>query len=127
MTDYPDEDDVIAINLDLLGAASVLRDPGLLASAVFRPQSGFGGEEVYPDIWLKAAALAEGIARNHPFIEGNKRTAWISARFFLALNGITPVEGTLTDERADDFMVSLVEGLYPDTAKAAEALRQLFI
>lgn len=127
MIDYPDEEDVLTINREILGSASVLRDPGLLSSAVFRPQSGFGGEEVYPDIWLKATALAEGIARNHPFIDGNKRTAWESARLFLAVNGVVPVEGTLTDDRADNFILSLVEGLYVDTPKAAEALRQLFL
>ena len=67
------------------GGPSGVRDQGLLESALARPVHRWSyGEE---DSAALAAAYAFGIARNHPFIDGNKRTAWIAARLFLALNG----------------------------------------
>jgi death on curing protein len=69
------------------GGADGVRDPGLLASAMARPQNlaGYGD----PDIAALAAAYAFGIARNHPFIDGNKRTAAVVSETFLAFNGAT--------------------------------------
>lgn len=64
-----------------------LVDFGLLESAVLRPQQTIGGQEAYPDIYEKAAALMHSLARNHPFIDGNKRTAAASMIVFLKLNG----------------------------------------
>ena len=62
-----------------------LRDPGMLESALARPLNRWGyGED---DPCALAAAYAFGIARNHPFVDGNKRTAWVMARLFLRLNG----------------------------------------
>lgn len=68
------------------GGGEGVRDAGLLESAMARPQNlaGYGD----PDAPALAAAYAFGIARNHPFIDGNKRTAWVVARLFLAKNGI---------------------------------------
>lgn len=73
--------------VDESGGSHGLRDLGLLESAVARPQSSFGGEDLYPDIFLKAAALIHSLLRNHPFIDGNKRTSMFSAMTFLELNG----------------------------------------
>jgi len=68
------------------GGAAGLRDVGLLESAIARPQNGWAyGEE---DLCELAAVLAEGIAKNHPFVDGNKRTAFLAAYTFLALNGL---------------------------------------
>ena len=67
------------------GGGSGVRDPGLLDSALARPRNSWGyGED---DPAALAAAYAFGVARNHPFVDGNKRTAWVLARLFLALNG----------------------------------------
>ncbi|WP_030547205.1 type II toxin-antitoxin system death-on-curing family toxin [Streptomyces albus] len=66
----------------------VVRDAGLLESAVHRPSAAMFGEEAYPDILDKAAALLQSLAVNHPFFDGNKRTAWLSCATFLAINGI---------------------------------------
>ncbi|MDA8099825.1 MAG: type II toxin-antitoxin system death-on-curing family toxin [Nitrospiraceae bacterium] len=70
------------------GGAHGVRDVGLLQSAVARPQATFGGEELYQDFFSKAAALMESLARNHPFLDGNKRTAIAATGIFLGLNGL---------------------------------------
>ncbi|MFF3393175.1 type II toxin-antitoxin system death-on-curing family toxin [Streptomyces sp. NPDC002669] len=66
----------------------VVRDAGLLESAAHRPSAAMFGEEAYPDLIDKAAALLQSLAINHPFFDGNKRTAWLSCVTFLAMNGI---------------------------------------
>jgi len=69
------------------GGSSGLRDEGLLQSALARPQHLWAYGEPPPDAAALAAAYAFGIARNHPFIDGNKRTALVAARTFLLING----------------------------------------
>lgn len=69
------------------GGAPGVRDLNLLASAVARPQATFEGVDLYPDIVRKAAALMESLVRNHPFIDGNKRTGITAAGLFLRVNG----------------------------------------
>ena len=69
------------------GGASGARDQGLLESALARPQNLAAYAE--PDAAALAASYAFGIARNHPFVDGNKRTALVVLEFFLALNGQT--------------------------------------
>lgn len=66
----------------------VVRDVGLLESAVHRPSAAMFGQEAYPDLIDKAAALLQSLAINHPFFDGNKRTAWLSCVTFLAMNGV---------------------------------------
>jgi death on curing protein len=78
------------------GGGSGLRDDGLLLSALARPQHLFTYTQPLPDLASLAAAYAYGIARNHPFVGGNKRTA-LAARTFLLLNGVN-LEGTQDDK-----------------------------
>ena len=73
--------------IDTTGGEHGLRDLGLLESAAARPQASFSGEEMDPDLVQKAAALMESLALNHPFVDGNKRTAITSAALFLQQNG----------------------------------------
>ena len=73
--------------IDETGGAHGVRDIGLLQSAVGRPRATFGGKDLYPDIFRKTATLAESLAKNHSFIDGNKRTAMASASLFLSMNG----------------------------------------
>jgi len=83
--DYLTLVEVLAIHTDQLqrhGGASGVRDPGLLEAALFRPQTGY-----YADLIAEAAALWESLAQNHPFIDGNKRTAFGVTFTFLAING----------------------------------------
>jgi death-on-curing protein len=69
------------------GGSHGIRDLPLLESAVSRPMATFDRDDLYPDIFTKAAALMHGIIKNHPFIDGNKRTAITSASIFLLRNG----------------------------------------
>ncbi len=64
-----------------------IRDVGLLASALARPATTVMGAEAYPQLALKAAALLESVARFHPLIDGNKRTAWTLMVLLLWING----------------------------------------
>jgi death on curing protein len=70
------------------GGSEGLRDEGLLLSALARPQNFLAYGEPAPDLASLAAAYAYGIARDHPFVDGNKRTALVAARTFLILNGV---------------------------------------
>lgn len=78
-------DDLLQI-ADRLGTPAA-RDLGLLDSAAHRPAASAFGEDAYPDLPTKAAALLSSIARNHALVDGNKRLAWSAARVFCRLNG----------------------------------------
>jgi death-on-curing protein len=69
------------------GGSHGVRDLGLLQSAIARPQAIFEGVDLYPDLCTKAAALLDSLVRNHPFVDGNKRTAIAAAALFLRFNG----------------------------------------
>ena len=69
------------------GGSLGLRDLGLIQSAVARPQASYDGNDLYQDLFDKAAALLQSLLKNHAFIDGNKRTALTSAAIFLNLNG----------------------------------------
>ncbi|MBQ6001890.1 MAG: type II toxin-antitoxin system death-on-curing family toxin, partial [Synergistaceae bacterium] len=86
-----DEDTVIALHDAVVaktGGRQGVRDMGLLSSAVRSPFQSFGGYDVYPTIYEKAARLGFGLAQNHAFIDGNKRIAAHAVLTFLSLNGI---------------------------------------
>lgn len=69
------------------GGSFGVRDIGLLESAMARPGATFNGQNLYTDIFDKAAALLQSLLKNHPFVDGNKRTALTSAGLFLKING----------------------------------------
>ena len=69
------------------GGSGGVRDMGSLESALTRPQATFEGQDLYPDLWSKAAALMQSLIRNHPFVDGNKRAALTATGLFLELNG----------------------------------------
>ena len=86
MTEYLAVFEVLAIHDDLMkryGGAFGIRDHGLLESALFRPQTGY-----YHDLTEQAAALWESLSQNHPFVDGNKRTAFAATYTFLLINGM---------------------------------------
>ncbi len=85
------EAEIIAINEEMVskyGGLHGVRDLGLLSMAVGRPQMSVGFQDAYKSIFDKAAALLHSIIRNHPFLDGNKRTSLFSAILFLELNGV---------------------------------------
>ena len=90
------------------GGSEGMRDEGLLSSALARPQNLLAYGEPRPDLASLAAAYAYGIARNHPFVDGNKRTALVAARTFLILNGVD-LDAT-QDEKVLTFL-NLAEGV----------------
>src|ERR1051325_10106315 len=115
------EETIIAIHHRQIaehGGGEGLRDEGLLLSALARPQNLLAYGEPAPDVASLVAAYAYGIARNHPFVDGNKRTALVAARTFLILNGVdleatqgdkvltflNLAEGTISEEELADWI-----------------------
>jgi death on curing protein len=92
VTIYLTAEQVLFIHFRLLeeiGGAHGVRDLGLLQSAIARPRATFDRQELYTDIFEKAAALMESLINNHPFIDGNKRTGIACTVLFLKQNGIS--------------------------------------
>lgn len=120
MTEYLDLDDVLEIAREAIGRDVEVGDYGLLESALARPRASVFGEDAYPDLHLKAAALLHSLARNHALVDGNKRLAWTACLTFLAINGqwISAPE----DERFD-FVIQVATGVVPELGKIAGQLR----
>lgn len=92
MPEFLDFEDVLELHtlqLARYGGAEGVRDQGLLESALAQPQATFDGEFVHADLFAMAAAYLFHIVRNHPFMDGNKRTGLLAALVFLDLNGIS--------------------------------------
>jgi death on curing protein len=105
VTDYLTTVEVLAIHTDQIeryGGAHGVRDPGLLESALYRPQTGY-----YADLIEETATLWESLSQNHPFVDGNKRTAFAAAYTFLAINGMRLTAGA---EQTIAFVIGLYEG-----------------
>ena len=93
MTDYLTLDDVLAAAEAHLGRSAEVGDYGLLESARARPQATVFGDDAYPGIHEKAAALLQSLATNHALIDGNKRTAFVATALFYELNGHHVADG----------------------------------
>ncbi|GAA1592084.1 type II toxin-antitoxin system death-on-curing family toxin [Streptomyces globosus] len=100
-----------------------LRSPRLLESAVHRPRARMFGTPAYEDLFEQAAALLHGLAKNHPLVDGNKRTAWLAAAVFLAVNGIDLAEAD--QDAAYELVVDTAFGAVDDIAEIAARLRGL--
>lgn len=98
------------------GGAHGVRDLGLLDSAVSRPQATFGSEDLYPDVFDKAAALMESIVQNHPFVDGNKRAGITAAGIFPRGNGYRL---TATNQDLEECTMGVAEGKIDDSAISA--------
>ena len=88
--DYLTPQQILFIHYRLIeatGGSHGVRDLGALQAAVARPQSTFDRNDLYPDLFAKAAALMESLIKNHPFVDGNKRTSITAAAVFLRRNG----------------------------------------
>lgn len=115
-----DTADLLHIAERVLGAPPELRDLGLLESAAARPFASAFGEDAYPDLETKAAALLHSVARNHALVDGNKRLALASTIAFLGLNGRRL---TWTNDEAYDFVVAVASGQLDEVSVIAEGLR----
>ena len=104
MTVYPSVEEVLAAHarlIEVFGGAHGVRDRGALEAALARPQSGY-----YADVIQQAAALLESLSQNHPFLDGNKRTAIAVTAAFLRVNGCRL---KLDDLEAYQFLIQLYE------------------
>jgi death-on-curing protein len=105
--------------IDETGGRHGLRELALLESAAARPLATFGGQDLYPDLFSKAAALMDSLINNHPFVDGNKRTGIAAAGLFLMQNGyrLTP-----TNPELEGFTRRVAEDR-PDLAEISDWLR----
>ncbi|MBS9534733.1 type II toxin-antitoxin system death-on-curing family toxin [Mycobacterium sp. M1] len=120
MAEYLDLEDLLAIARRTVGEDFAVRDYGLLESALARPRATVFGEDAYPDLHLKAAALMHSLARNRALVDGNKRLAWTVCRTFLAVNGqwISAPE----DDRFE-FVIGVATGVLSELDVLAAQLR----
>jgi death on curing protein len=102
--EYLDLEDLLGL-VRALGAGPV-RDAGLLDAACARPRSTVFGEDAYPTLEQKAAALLHSLVRNHALADGNKRLGWLATVVFLDLNGHPP---SLSDDEAFELVMSVAE------------------
>lgn len=85
---YLDVEDILTATGFAAGGPVDVRDFGLLEAAVARPSATVFGQDAYPDLFTKAAALLHSLVRNHALVDGNKRAGWASAWVFLEVNGV---------------------------------------
>lgn len=123
MTDFLDRDSVVAYCSLAIGFPLIVGDEGLLQAAIARPQASAFGDDAYPAVWDKAAALLHSLAANHPFVDGNKRSAWTAAWAFLGLNG-HPLPDVYDVDVAEQLVLDAATGAV-DWPKIAEGLRQI--
>jgi death on curing protein len=116
---FLDLDDLLHIATRTLGAEPRVRDHGLLESALARPRAIAFGEDAYPSVHEKAAALLHSLARNHALIDGNKRLALAATIAFCAINGVLL---TLTNDEAYDLVISIATGELDDVTAIAVRL-----
>ena len=115
-TEYLDLEDLLAfVRAREIGP---VRDLGLLDSATARPRSSAFGDDAYPTLDLKGAALLHSLARNHALVDGNKRVAWLATVVFLDINGYAP---DITDDDAFALVIDVAEG----KAEVEEIARRL--
>lgn len=120
------EVDVLKVHnrqIERFGGTSGVRDEGLLESALAQPQATFGGEFLHATIYEQAAAYLYHLAMNHPFVDGNKRTAFAVMDTFLRVNGYTLI---LTNVDAYDLVLQVANGAIDKatlTTRLAQAIR----
>ena len=115
---YLDLEDLLHIAHRILPAHEV-RDVGLLEASAARPAATAFGEDAYPSIHAKAAALLHSIVRNHALIDGNKR---LGLAALIAFSGVNGVRLTLTNEEAYDLVMAVASGQRDDVEPIAQQL-----
>ena len=119
MTHHLTLEQALRIARRAIGGPLHVRDLGLLDAAVNRPRASVFGQDAYPTLMLKAAALLHSLARHHPLVDGNKRLAWLATWVFCAKNG---VELDPDDDAAYDLVVAVAAGEIDDVETIAQAL-----
>jgi death-on-curing protein len=117
---YLSLDDLLRIADAACGVEVIVRDVGLLESALGRPRTTVFGEDAYPDLHTKAAALLHSLARNHALVDGNKRLAWAATAVFLGINGH---RASATNDEVVEFVIAVASGVLDDVGPIAGRLR----
>ncbi|MBF4629210.1 type II toxin-antitoxin system death-on-curing family toxin [Curtobacterium flaccumfaciens] len=112
-------DEALHVARRTLGADYAVRDVGLLEAAVARPAASVGGNDAYPTLVEKAAALVHSAVRNHALVDGNKRLGLMLLVVFLGVNG---VRLHASNDQAYDFIVAIAEGKLDAVPEIAAAL-----
>ena len=120
MTEHLNLDDLLAAAEAALGRPPEVRDIGILEAAVARTRASVYGEDAYPDLDAKAAALLHSIVTGHALIDGNKRLGWVAVRLFYRLND-RDLRAPIHD--AFDLVAAIADGSLRDVASIAAKLR----
>lgn len=118
---YLTTEDLLTLASALMGNPPPVRDLGLIESAAARPQTTVFGDDAYPSVWEKAAALLLSIVKHHPLVDGNKRLGWLSTAVFLELNGQT------VDQVTNDDIYTLIVEVASGKFEVAEVAARLTI
>jgi death-on-curing protein len=118
---YLDLDSLLHIAARTLGGEPVVRDYGLMESALARPRASAFGQDAYPDLHEKAAALLHSLVRNHALVDGNKRLGLAATLAFLGING---ERLTLSNDDAYDLVIAIATGMLDDVPKIADLQRE---
>jgi death-on-curing protein len=119
VTRYLTVEQALRIARAAVGGPVHVRDVGLLEAALHRPRAGVLGQDAYPDLYTKAAALLHSLARNHALVDGNKRLAWLATYVFCAKNG---VELDADDDAAYELVIAVASGAHDEVDEIAEVL-----
>jgi death-on-curing protein len=122
MINFLTAEDVVVIARIAIGSTPHLRDAGLLDSACHRPSATAFGDDAYPTLLLKAAALLHSLTANHPFIDGNKRTAWLATVVFLRDNGVEVIAPDAYEGEITGLVLEIAAGTIREVADIAERL-----
>jgi death-on-curing protein len=120
MIDYLDLEDLLEVARRAVGEDVAVRDYGLLGSALARPRATVFGQDAYPDLHVKAAALLHSLLSNRALVDGNKRLAWTACLTFLAING---EQISASEDARFDFVIRVAAGADDDLDEIAEQLR----
>lgn len=117
MTEYIELEDALE-QIAFLGFH--VKDMGLLDSALQRPKTSLFGEDAYPDLQTKAAAMLHSLIKNHPMVDGNKRTGWLLFLSFIAANGF---KHNMTTEESFSLTLGIADGSL-ELEQAADIIRK---
>jgi death-on-curing protein len=117
--EYLELEDLLVAAGAYLGRPPEVRDYGLLEAALARPAASVFGEDAYPTIHEKAAALLESLVKNRALIDGNKRLGWVAMRLFYGYNGYTI---SASEDEKFDLVIAVATGELDTVVKIAHRL-----
>ena len=121
MTEYLDLEDLLAAAEAALGMSHSIGDLGILEAAAARPRATAFGDEIYPDLHTKAAALLHSLVTGTPLVDGNKRLGWVATRLFYRLNA---ADLRAPQDAAFDLVSQIADGTIRDVTEIAAALQR---